>query len=44
MRLCKRKGEASYYEAKLLFETDAIMRDDFYNTWLTLRVRNSHLK
>jgi hypothetical protein len=44
LRLCKTKGEASYYEAKYQFDTDALLRDDYYNEWLMLRVHKKHLK
>lgn len=44
LRLCKSKGECSYYEAKYQFELDALIREDYYNTWISVRVRKSHLK
>jgi hypothetical protein len=44
LRLCRRKGEASYYEAKYIFETDAVLLDEYYNVWCSVRVRNTHLK
>jgi len=42
--LCKTKGAAGYFEAKLQFETDCILKDEFYNTWIMVRVRSNHLK
>lgn len=44
IRLCKSKGEASYYEAKEQFDRDALISEQYYNDWIFLRVRRSHLK
>lgn len=43
LRLCKSKGEASYYEAKEQFARDALLSENYYNSWIYLRVRKSHL-
>lgn len=42
--LCKSKGEASYYEAKEQFAQDALMSEQYYNEWIMVRVRKSHIK
>lgn len=42
--LCKSKGEASYLEAKEQFAKDALISEDYYNTWIMVRVRKSHIK
>jgi Putative endonuclease segE, GIY-YIG domain len=44
IRLCKTKGEMSYYEAKEQFLVDALLNEQYYNEWLSLRVRKSHMK
>lgn len=44
IHLCKSKGECSYLEAKEQFIRNVIESDDFYNTWIMVRVRNSHIK
>jgi hypothetical protein len=44
IHLCKSKGECSYLEAKEQFVRNVIESDDFYNTWIMVRVRNSHIK
>lgn len=44
LRFCKSKGEASYYEAKYILESDAILKDEYYNGWLALKVSKSHIK
>lgn len=42
--LCKTRGEASYMEAKEQFLQDALISENFYNEWIFLRVRKSHIK
>jgi len=44
IRLCKTKGEMSYYEAKYQFELGALESERFYNEWIMLKVHKSHLK
>jgi hypothetical protein len=44
IHLCKSKGECSYLEAKEQFIRNVIESDDYYNTWIMVRVRNSHIK
>lgn len=44
LRLCKTKGEMSYYEAKFQFEMSALETDTFYNEWIMVKVHKSHLK
>lgn len=44
LRFCKSKGEASYYEAKFIFGTDAILSDRYYNSWISCKIRKNHLK
>lgn len=43
LRLCKTKGECSYYEAKLQFEYDVLLRDDFYNEFIGCKIHAKHL-
>jgi len=42
--LCKSKGECGYLEAKEQFLKGALESDDYYNTWIMVRVRKSHIK
>ena len=42
--LCKSKGEASYMEAKEQFNKDALISEQYYNEWIMVRVRKSHIK
>lgn len=42
--LCRTKGECSYYEAKLQFEYDVLLRDDFYNEFIGCKIHSKHVK
>lgn len=42
--LCKSKGECGYLEAKEQFVKGVLETDDYYNTWIMVRVRKSHIK
>lgn len=44
LRLCKTKAECTYYEAKYQFERDVLLRDDYYNDWISAKVRRAHLR
>jgi len=44
LRLCKSKGECSYYEAKEQFDRDVLLREDYYNGIINCRVNAKHLK
>ena len=45
IRLCKTKGECSYFEAKYQFEYDVLLNPDlFYNTWIMCKIHRKHLK
>jgi hypothetical protein len=44
LHLCKSKGECGYLEAKEQFLNGALESDDYYNTWIMVRVRKSHIK
>jgi hypothetical protein len=42
--LCKSKGECGYLEAKEQFIRGVLEFEEFYNTWIMVRVRKSHIK
>lgn len=42
--LCKTKGECGYLEAKEQFVRGVMESNDYYNTWIMVRVRKSHIK
>ena len=44
IHLCKSKGECGYLEAKEQFVQGVLECDEFYNTWIMVRVRKSHIK
>lgn len=44
LRLCRTKGECSYYEAKYQFENDVLLREDYYNELIQCRINSKHLK
>ena len=44
VRLCKSKGEMNYYEARLQFETDCLLKpDEYYNAFIGCKINRSHL-
>jgi hypothetical protein len=42
--LCQSKGECGYLEAKEQFVRGVMESDDYYNSWIMVRVRKSHIK
>jgi hypothetical protein len=44
LRLCKSRGECNYWEAKLIFEVDAVLDGNYYNNWVSCKVQASHVK
>lgn len=44
LHLCKSKGECGYLEAKEQFVRGVMESEDYYNTWIMVRVRRSHIK
>jgi hypothetical protein len=43
LRLCKSKGEFSYFEAKYQFENNVLETDDYYNSWISCKIHKKHL-
>ena len=41
--LCKTKGDCSYYEAKLQFENDVLLKEDYYNQFIGCKIHSKHL-
>lgn len=44
LHLCVSKGECGYLEAKEQFVNSVLESDNYYNTWIMVRVRKSHIK
>ena len=41
IHLCKTKSLASYYEAREMFINDCLFSEDYYNTWISVRVHRT---
>jgi hypothetical protein len=44
LKLCKTKGTMSYYEAKLQFDNDVLLSEDYYNEFIGCKIHSKHLK
>jgi hypothetical protein len=44
LHLCQSKGECGYLEAKEQFIRGVMESEDYYNSWIMVRVRKSHIK
>jgi hypothetical protein len=45
VKLCKTRGTASYWEAKLQMQHEVLEKpDEYYNEWVMVKVHRSHLK
>lgn len=44
IRLCKNKGECSYYEAKEQFDRNVLLNPElWYNDWIIARIHRKHI-
>jgi hypothetical protein len=43
LHLCKTKSECSYLEAKEQIDREVLLSDDYYNSWISLKVTKKHL-
>jgi hypothetical protein len=44
LHLCKSKGSMSYYEAKLQFQYDVLLSDEYYNEFIGCKIHSRHVK
>ena len=44
IRLCKTKGEMSYFEAKEQFDREVLFKDDYYNEFIGCKIHAKHVK
>lgn len=44
LRLCVSKGEMSYYEAKLQFQNDVLLTDDYFNEFIGCKIHSNHVR
>lgn len=42
LRLVKTRAEATYYETKMIFETDALLKKEYYNQWVSCKITEMH--
>jgi len=43
IKLCKTKGEMSYFEAKEQFDRDVLLTDEYYNGIISCRINHTHV-
>ena len=43
LHLCKTRSECAYWETWEIFNRDALRTDDYYNDWVSCRIRKAHL-
>lgn len=43
LHLARTKGECSYYEAREQFANDVLLRDDYYNEFIGLKLHTKHI-
>lgn len=44
LRLCKNKGEMSYYEAKEQFDREVLFSDEYYNEFIGCKIHSKHVR
>lgn len=44
VRLCKSRTECSYYESKMILENDALLKEEYYNHWISCKITETHIK
>jgi hypothetical protein len=44
LHLCKTRSELAYWETFEIISRGALLKEEFYNDWLMVRVRKDHLK
>lgn len=42
--LCRSKSEMSYWETKEIFARDALLRPEYFNSWVSARIQRNTLK
>ena len=42
--LCRSRGECAYVESREIFATNALLREDYYNEYVSCRINKSHIK
>lgn len=43
LHLCKTRSECSYRETKEIFSRDALLKEDYYNSWVSCKIHKAHV-
>ena len=43
LHLCKNKGECTYFEAKIQFERDVLLSNEYYNEFIGCKIHSKHV-
>ena len=43
LRICFSKSELNYFETKEIFSRDALLREEYYNSWVSARINGNTL-
>jgi hypothetical protein len=43
LKLCKTKGDMSYHEAKLQFDNNVLLNDNYFNNFIGCKIHSKHL-
>lgn len=43
LHLCKTRSECSYRETKEIFNRDALLKEEYYNSWVSVRINAKNL-
>ena len=41
--LCKTRSECSYRETKEIFNRDALLKEEYYNSWVSCKIHKAHV-
>ena len=44
LKLCRSRGECNYWETKMIFDANAILDGNYYNSWVSCKIQASHVK
>lgn len=44
LRLCSTRSECNYFETKYIFDYDCLLKTEYYNSWVSCKIRADHLK
>lgn len=44
LKLCRTRGECSYWESYYIFQSHALLSDTYYNQWVSCKIHRKHLK